>query len=228
MKNINFLLACLFSSFVVHLQAHAGSEVDNRVWLNINAQGPLPFEKFAWYAELQPRAREEGEALDQLLARVAVLYKLTPQSSVWLGYGKIRTHGAKTGIVDENRIWQQYSHNFKILDDVGLLSRTRIEQRQLENGDDIGYRVRQMIRLTRPFESDPNFSTVVSNEIFFNMNDTDWGARSGFDQNRLFGGLGYAISPMVRVEAGYLNQYVDTATVNRMNHVLSLSMSLNF
>ena len=227
MKNIKYLIVCCFF-FAVPLQAHAGPEVDNRVWLNLNAQGPLPFEKFAWYVELQPRAREEGEALDQLLSRVAVWYKLTPQSSLWLGYGNIRTHGAKSGIVDENRLWQQYTHNFKIFDDIGMLSRTRLEQRRLENGHDIGFRVRQMIRLTKPFEAHPQLSLVGSNEIFFNFNDTDWGARSGFDQNRLFFGLGYALAPKIRIEAGYLNQYVDTATVNRMNHVLSLNVGLSF
>lgn len=228
MKNTKVLHILVFLSALAALPTDAATEVDNRIWFNLNAQGQLPFENFGWYAELQPRTREEGEELDQLLVRAAVNYKLSQQSSLWLGYGNIRTHRIDAGIVDENRLWQQYTHNFNVFDDVVILSRTRLEQRKVETGHDIGHRVRQMLRFTKPFGTGSRLSLTGSNEVYFNVNDTDWGARSGFDQNRLFVGIAYALSPKARVEARYLNQFIDTATVDRMNRVLSLTMSLNF
>ena len=64
--------------------------------------------------------------------------------------------------------------------------------------------------------------------MFMNLNTVDWGARSGFDQNRFFIGAGYGLTSNFRLEAGYLNQYVDTATIDRRNHVLSITMSFSF
>jgi Protein of unknown function (DUF2490) len=92
----------------------------------------------------------------------------------------------------------------------------------------MGHRLRQMFRVTMPLESAPKFSLVGSNEVFMNLNRTDWGARSGFDQNRLFVGVGYGATSKLRLEAGYLNQYVDTATIDRRNHVLSTTLSYSF
>ena len=49
--------------------AHADTEEDGRFWLNINAKGSLPIEGLNWYAEVQPRWRDEGANFDQLIIR---------------------------------------------------------------------------------------------------------------------------------------------------------------
>jgi hypothetical protein len=74
----------------------------------------------------------------------------------------------------------------------------------------------------------PELSIVGWNEIFLNLNDTDWGAQSGFDQNRLFAGPGYGFTPMLRVQAGYLNRYVDTPTIDRRNDEFATTVGMNF
>ena len=201
----------------------AETDDDNRIWLNFNAQGKLPIDGFNWFAELQPRWRESGREFDQLLVRPAFFYKLSERGSLWLGYVNAQTRTARSGTTEEHRIWQRFSYTFK-LGAVTLQSRTRLEQRALDTGDDIGHRLRQMVRITMPLEQAPKFSLVGSNEVFVNLNDTDWGMRSGFDQNRLFFGVGYSVNSKLRLEAGYLNQYVDTATIDRRNNVLSTSL----
>jgi Protein of unknown function (DUF2490) len=207
--------------------ARAETDDDNRIWLNLNAQGKLPIEGINWFAELQPRWHNNGRELDQLLLRPAIFYKLSERSSLWLGYANAQTRTTRSGTTEEYRIWQQFSYTFK-LGTVALQSRTRLEQRKLDTGDDIGYRLRQMVRLTMPSEQAPKFSLIGSNEVFVNLNDTDWGMRSGFDQNRLFFGIGYSVNSKLRLEAGYLNQHVNTATIDRRNHVLSTSLSFTF
>lgn len=220
----------LFAGLLV-LVSHSGyadTREDGRFWLNINAKGSLPVEGLGWYAELQPRWRQEGSTLDQLQLRPALFYKLSAQSTVWLGYSKVISHPAGQANTHEDRLWQQFSYQFDPIANMNITSRTRFEQRWLDNGDDTGYRLRQMFKLSRPIDSIPNASFVVSEEYFVNLNDTDWGARSGFDQNRLFLGGAYKLNPTAKIEMGYLNQYVNGARFDRMNHVLSTAVEFNF
>jgi Protein of unknown function (DUF2490) len=219
------LIAALL--ILVTSASRAETDDDNRIWLNLNAQGKLAIEGFNWFAELQPRWRNNGRELDQLLARPAIFYKLSERSSLWLGYANVQTRTTRSGKTEEHRIWQQFSYTFK-LGTVALQSRTRLEQRMLDTGDDIGHRLRQMVRLTMPLEKAPKFSLIGSNEVFVNLNAPDWGVRPGFDQNRLFFGVGYSVNSKLRLEAGYLNQYVNTAAIDRRNHVLSTSLSFTF
>lgn len=207
------------------LPALADTEEDGRIWLNLNVQAKLPVDNLNAYLEFQPRWRDEGDEFDQRLIRPALFYKITPQASVWLGYANVLTHRLTTGTTDEDRLWQQFQYNHQLTDGITLQSRTRLEQRWLSNGDDVGHRLRQLVRLVRPFERLPDLSLVGWNEVFVNFNDTDWGAQAGFDQNRAFIGLAYAFTPWLRVEAGYLNQYVDTPTIDRLNHVFATTIS---
>lgn len=217
--------AAALCAILTHAAA-AATESDNRLWLNLNAQGPLPA-NFGWYMELQPRWRNDAQEFDQMLIRPALTYKLTERSSLWFGYANVNTRRASGGSTEEHRLWQQFTYNVK-LPALSLQSRTRLEQRDLETGDDVGHRVRQLVRLSLPLAGQPTLSLIAWNELFINVNDTDWGARSGFDQNRMFLGISYNFSAKVRAEAGYLNQYVHTTTVDRQNHVLSTVLSLNF
>lgn len=82
--------------------------------------------------------------------------------------------------------------------------------------------------MSKPIAAWPSLSAIVWDEVFLNFNDTDWGAQSGFDQNRGFLGLGYVVTRRLRIEMGYLNQYIDGATVDRLNHVFSTTVALTF
>lgn len=219
------LLVCIATA--LPFKAVADTEDDGRLWLNVMAQGRLS-DAWNWSLEVQPRWREEGEEFDQLLVRPAVGYNLSERSSVWLGYGHVSSHPARGDTVEENRLWQQFLHRFEPWCGYTFTSRTRLEERRLEGGDETGYRLRQMLRATHPLGPVAGASLVFWDELFINANDTDWGARSGFDQNRAFAGASYVFSQQDRLEIGYLNQYVKVSGNDRMNHVLSTSLILNF
>lgn len=208
-------------------EASAATEEDGRIWLTMTAQGKL-IDDWGWYLELQPRWREEGEEIDQLLTRAAVVRKLSDRSSVWLGYGHVTSHPASGDTIDEHRLWQQYLHQFEPWGAYTFTSRTRLEERRVESRDDTGYRLRQTLRVSRPLSVLQGASLVIWDEIFFNANETDWGARSGFDQNRAFVGGAYKFSKQSRIELGYLNQYVRAKGDDKMNHVLSTSLAFDF
>lgn len=98
----------------------------------------------------------------------------------------------------------------------------------MEDASDTAYRLRQMLRVTRPFASNPALSLVVWDEVMFYFNDTDWGARSGFDQNRLFLGASWQVNPTAKLEVGYINQYINAAKVDKENYVLAATIGFNF
>jgi hypothetical protein len=101
------------------------------------------------------------------------------------------SHYATSGAdSDEHRIWQQLIWS-KPLNGINFLSRTRLEQRFRDDGSDTGWRLRQFMKAAYPLPGNPNMSLVAYDELFFGLNDTDWGTRSGFDRNRLFLGVGW-------------------------------------
>ena len=119
-------------------------------------------------------------------------------------------------------------YQFDDLAGVTLTSRTRLEQRRREDFQDLGHRVRQMVRATTPSTWHPQLSWVVFDELFINLNQTEWGVRRGIDQNRLFLGMNWKFSDFSNVDVGYLNHFVNTRTLDRENHVLSTTLRFNF
>ncbi|MCB5191775.1 DUF2490 domain-containing protein [Methylobacillus arboreus] len=208
--------------------AQASVEEDGRIWLNLTMEGTLSQQnKLGWYMELQPRWKEEGREHDQNIIRPAINYKLSDRASIWLGYADVRTHGAR-GSNHEQRWWQQFMYTFPpTASGIVLTSRTRLEQRNFDIGDDTGHRVRQLVRAIKKIESKESLSWLVWNELFISRK-TDWGALSGFDQNRAFAGIAWQAASNTRLEIGYVNQYVRGSTLDRMHHVLSTSLFFRF
>lgn len=200
---------------------------DGRAWFNLTSEGNLT-DKLRWYMELQPRFKQEGREFDQYLIRPGINYKLTDHVLVGGGYGYIRTRTEQGRYTDEDRIWQQVIYNTAWQNGAKFSSRSRLEQRFLDSGDDTGWRYRQLLRVSKPLASLPSVSLVLWNEVFINFRETDWGAQRGFDQNRLFAGIAWTATPAARLEFGYLNQYVRGRAQDSMNHVLSTSLFLNF
>lgn len=189
--------------------------------------GPLA-NKFRWTAEVQPRWRNDAGDFDQLIVRPSVSYALSDKSSVALGYAYVETDtGTRTS--KEDRVWQQYLYQSKV-GDYSWSSRTRLEQRDLDVSDDTSHRLRQMLRTSRPFAPESKWHGLAWNELFVNLNDTNWAGGSGFNQNRLFVGTMWRYNKTSRLELGYLNQYVNTLgnRDNQMNHVLASTWFIGF
>ena len=219
----------LGAALVLACRAHADTIEDGRFWFNVNATGPTAVENLRWYVELQPRWREEGAQLDQVLLRPALSYGLNEQASVWLGYAFVVTHPDGRPSFDEHRYWQQFLYNFTPIHSLNIQSRTRLEQRHIEDSSDTGHKLRQMFRFTLPSHINPKLQWVFYDEYFVNLNDTDYGAVRGFDQNRAFVGVNWAVNKQANLELGYLNQYVNRSNnIDLENHVFSTTLFLKF
>jgi hypothetical protein len=231
---LHLVIAIVACSLMPFTSPTAQAEVveDFRLWGNVTARGNFGFinpdlTRWRWWMEVQPRSRESGKEMDQLLLRPGIGYALSDHSTVWIGYAHVTSYPVGGDELQENRLWQQYMWSGPT--PLGsFTSRTRFEQRWQDNGDDTGGRFRQSFKFNWPFSFHPAASLVVWDEVFVHLNSTDWGARQGFDQNRGFAGFGYRWHPQILTEIGYLNQFISTAKVDRMNHILSLNLFLDF
>ncbi len=157
--------------------------------------------------EVQYRNYNAIGDLEQLLLRTGIGKNLTEgNNNLLLGYGFIRSENYFNEndkvVVNEHRIFQQFITKQEI-GKVGVQHRYRFEQRFVE--DDFKLRFRYFLGLTYPLSE--RFYLSNYNEIFLNT------VQNAFDRHRLYGGLGYKLSDKVKVELGYMNQFL--ASLNR-------------
>lgn len=241
-----FLLALhvLFAIITCSLMPIASSTVqadvleDFQIWENVTARGNFGFinpdnpnlKRWRWWGEIQMRYRDSGQELNQMLVRPGIGYALTDRSTVFVGYAHVTNRPPNSDSIQENRIWQQYQWSGPT--PLGAFTtRSRLEERWQENGNDTGVRFRELLKFNWPFSFHPAASFVLADEVFVNLTQTDWGAptaKQGFDQNRGFTGIGYRFTPIILTEVGYINQYINTTTRDRMNHILSINLYLDF
>jgi hypothetical protein len=206
--------------------ARAATSEDEQAWINLTATGPISGD-IVYFAEFQPRFGDGLSRVDTLLLRGGVGVKLSPEVTLYQGYAHVITPVEGGRDVNEERSFQQL--NLALGKPLGgeLSSRTRLEQRWRSDGRDVGWRLREMIRYEHPLaNTDNRLSALVYAEGFAALNDTDWGARGGFDQLRSFIGAEVGLSGSSTMEIGYLNQTINqTGGRTRMNHVASVSLS---
>lgn len=203
---------------------------DGGVWLAWFAQGKLAaadssLAPLRWWLDVQDRLRDEGEHFDQWLLRPGLGYALTDRFTLWAGYAYIATDPVRRDEFGENRLWQQLTWNAPT-EGFTLQGRARLEQRFVETDGDTGHRLRLFGKAMVPLTADNGLFVSLWDEAFWDLNETDWGQRTGFRQNRAFAGLGFQLddAPKVWIEVGYLNQWIDRRGPDKENHVLSISL----
>jgi len=206
--------------------------------------------KFGIHTEYQFRQVEIISAKQQRLVRVGANYQLNPKIQLRLGYALIETfpygdiplNGMGKDFT-EHRLFQMATITDKI-SIVDLSHRFMLEQRwvgrysnaNLTKEDEFPLlnRLRYMFRVQVPLKGkaikDKTPYVAVYDEILIgfgkNVNENI------FDQNRVGILLGYRFSPVVRIEAGYINQTVQLGReVNNRNvfqHNNGIIVTANF
>ena len=174
--------------------------------------------------EVQGRFNDVA-TLEQRIVRLGVGYRVRDNAVAWVGYHYQDVERDGRPGTTEHRGWQQLSLTLGPAFGGAFSARTRVEQRFVSSGGDVGWRLRQQLRYARPIMEDPDVSFVAHAEVFVALNDTDWGASGGFDRLRSFAGVSIPMHETASLEIGYLNQFDDRA-VDRIDHVLSLTLIL--
>jgi len=226
------LLTCAIAAAAPVAGVRADPIEDLQNWSAIFATGGLPgvHAKARYWLEGQGRFGEEISRFNQGILRPGLGWALSERVTLWAGYAWIPTDppGSNNG-TSEHRLWQQVQWTTPLpLGEFTLVSRTRLEQRFFEQADDTGWRLRQFTKVTHPLALEGRLYASIWDEVFLALDDTDWGAHAGLDQNRSFGGLGLRLARGVALEAGYLNQYVFRRTRDDANnHILAFNLYLN-
>jgi hypothetical protein len=208
----------------------AQTVTDERVWFSLPVQGRLGSDAspWRWSMELILRSRDWLEELDSATVRPSVLYIVSPRASVGGGYAMATAFPAIGEALTEHRFFGQFVWTQP--GGFGTLSfRTRIEDRLIESNDGGIGRLRQLVRFSRPLHKGGKLAIVGGDEIMIHLNDTSR-LPKGIEQNRVFAGISHAVTPSMRFEIGYLNQYYPghRGARDRMNHVVSSSVGITF
>ena len=233
-RSVCIMLAAL-CAFAVPRPAHAELEHDGAGWMMLFAQGDFggvspKLSRVVGFLDLQARFSGAANGYGESIVRPAIGWAFTDTLSAYLGYGWIHNSLSGAPDTDEHRIFQQLTLG-PTFHSITWQSRTRLEQRFLNTGDDVGWRFREFVKATWPIPGTKRLALAAFDEVFIACNDTDWGAAAGFDQNRFFVGpqLRFGTEPGVVVELGYLNRFRRReAADDAMDHIALLNVFLNF
>lgn len=227
--------ALILLGLVSSLQPVLAGELaeDTGAWLQIVGEGSLAgldpkWEKGRVWLEGQSRFDGNWEHWYQGMVRTAVGYSLSDRATIWAGYTWLPTQNIGKSYISQQDVWPAF--RYILPTDIGTFTFRTMWETNFLRGDQVRERPRQMIKFMHPFEFEPRLSFIAWDEAFYRVNTTTWGGKSGFDQNRMFGGLGWSFNKNVRAELGYLNQYIDDANHRNatMHHLGMASLFINF
>lgn len=197
--------------------------------------------RFSAHFDGQLRSTDKLEQVSALLLRPGINFHLNKTWVFTAGYLlnlSRRNAGGVSSLLAEHRAWQQVLANQR-LGRVAVAHRFRFEERFIPRarvnsadlqtaGYDQAFRLRYFIRNIFPLRSGKTFSVgpffALQNEVFLNTGDKSAVNGKAFDQNRLYGALGYRLKGKLDIEAGYMNQYISTRTSFVNNHIVQLAL----
>ena len=205
--------------------------------------------KFSIHTEYQWRRVDGLKNRQQGLFRTGIMYAVRKDISLNAGYAFADTYpyGDYSGVFSfpEHRLYEQVVIKNPI-GKIELSHRFTLEQRFLgkvtmQNGirntdysflNRIRYRLRAEIPLQSSASGKNNWGVAIQNEVFIG-----WGKNIGanvFDQNRMAALLGYKANKNLKLEAGYINQFlqqgrrVNDKAVFQYNHGFIVAANFSF
>lgn len=181
-------------------------------------------EKWNWQSSVQYRSYNAISDLNQLLIRNGIGYNLSEKNNnISLGYDfvlskKYDALGEKSISTEEHRLYQQFTTK-QSASRFFWQHRYRFEERFIAK--DFKFRFRYALFLKVPLNNkkvvNKTFYVAAYNEIFLNSTGNK------FDQNWLYGGIGYKHNKFLTFEIGYLNQFLSASNRDQLNLILKSS-----
>jgi len=206
-------------------RAAADVDHDGQIWTAVLSSGNPGADSSKLRVWFDAHLRRSSGGIVHI-ARPAVGWSFSPSLSVWAGYAWVPVIPDEAATVHEHRAWQQIIFKRNV-GSLSLQSRTRFESRFSGAGDDVGFRVREFVRASWQKHPSSRRGFVVWDEVFIGLNEPDWGARKGFDQNRLFVGPFFKVGKRMRLEMGYLFLFAERGDTDTVGHVFATNLFLS-
>ncbi|WP_254447591.1 DUF2490 domain-containing protein [Sphingomonas sp. ID1715] len=202
------------------MQAQAAVE-DEQLWLQANTNVPVAQDVRLTLEQIARFSDRQGGLFQSELGAL-LQYRATKRIELGFGYRYVGSHN-RNSAANENRFRVQAVGSF------GRVStRLRVDARFNPRGDEIGFRIRPLVRYNHPLGREGVF-LFGTHESFLIPNSTSWGQRSGYERMRNTVGLAFPIGKQVAADLGYLNEYRfgRGGARDQVNHALSLQLTVN-
>jgi Protein of unknown function (DUF2490) len=201
--------------------AAQAQQQDEQLWLQVNTNVPLA-PKLRITLEQIARFGDRADGLFQTEFGGILGYKVADNVELGFGYRAVGAHNGNTAD-DENRLRQHVIATFG-----PVTTRFRIDERFSPAGDEIGFRIRPLVRYNHGL-GPKGLALFVSHESFYLPNSTRWGQVRGYERMRNILGVTVPVGRYVSADVGYLNQYRVGRRGARaqMDHALSLQLTIN-
>ena len=199
------IIALVYIATHFSLQAQETGEDDLGSWFLYFGTHRIA-DKWSIHTDIQYHTYQIGEGLNRAIGNVGLNYHINAKASVSINYCLVRIDPSfedTTGEegLRENRIYEQLTlkDNLKKLK---FIHRIRLEHRFINftvRENEVQHRARYLLRLSYPI-NDRWFLTAFD-EIIIGLQEPL------FDQNRLYGALGYTMSKSISLQLGYLKHH---------------------
>ncbi|MGK4569039.1 DUF2490 domain-containing protein [Flavobacterium sp. 3HN19-14] len=199
--------AIITSLIVLTFFSATAQDADTGMWFTYFGNQKF-HKKWNFHNEVQYRNYNFVGDLEQFMVRTGIGYDITENNNnALVGYAYVHSEpynaAGEKGNTNEHRIFEQFITKQQF-GRVNILHRYRFEQRFI--GDDYKMRLRYFLSVNVPLNKKVMDKHTIyasaTNEIFINTKENH------YDRNRVFGGLGYCFNKFVRVEAGYMRQFL--------------------
>jgi len=174
-----------------------------------------------WAASFQAENRlaDNMTSFDELILKPAGYYRLNPVWNLGAGF----KYQKKADRANERDIWQEVFITPESSTRFEWLHQIRLEQRFVGGVDGVIPRLRYLLHVKHPLGTSGKRYLVAQNATRFNLASNDTGPPDGFEQNRLYFGVGFHPLPTMRFEIGYLWRFQRQRELSDTNdHVLRL------
>lgn len=207
------------AAFLPACAAQAQQE-DEQAWFQLNTNVPLA-PKLRVTLEQIARFSDRQGGLYQTEIGGILGYKIADNVEIGFGYRHVGTHN-RNSARDEERVRQHIVATFG-----RVFTRLRIDERFNPGGNEIGFRIRPLIRYNQPLGK--GWALFASHESFYLPNKTSWGQKRGYERMRNILGATVPLSKKVSADIGYLNQWRPgrAGARDQMDHAVTVQMTIN-
>jgi hypothetical protein len=225
LKRVSYIPLIVFI-FLAVIRPAIALEENEKLWVGVNVRKPLSADqKWLYSLFTQSRLINKSHPWQSTLFEGGVGYSLFKDKSIWIGY-RWSAHNPNNGFYQGNRLWQQLSWIISDKNLIKFFSRTRLEQTMYSDQSQLSFRLRELISVEFKNEVATKFSPLVYDEVFFQLNKTNYTSHQLVSENRLFLGVRLPTSADTFWEIGYINQYQFSTPLNnqnQMNHIASFT-----